>query len=239
MNRIITLAILSTCSGLAFGQGPNFVPGTYHLKISDQARTVARTMGEPMPEGSLLLGRDHAFEMVYRTGTESSRRFGTYFVDGPNIALRFRNRDHQVFGTVQAGSVLINGLEYRRDGWTPPAPVAVFSPDPHPPVVYVAVPTLAPAIPSFDPIGTWSVRNHGLEDISSKIIFDRSGNFSFSGHGAKSCGHYQLHDSCITLVWTKIDDDAVEEGTVKKDVPICANRCGFDIDSYHYERCTQ
>jgi hypothetical protein len=99
-------------------------------------------------------------------------------------------------------------------------------------------PVAPPVVIPFDAVGSWSVRNHGTEDKSSIMTFDKDGNFSFKGHGAKSRGHYKVHDGVITLVWLQIDDDLVEEGTVKKDFPIGADGASFDIDTYHYERCS-
>jgi hypothetical protein len=244
------MALLAACATMALGQQEDFVSGTYRLKVSDDVASIAQTMGQPAPDGSLLLGPNHGFELIYRTVAESSHRFGTYYVDGNDITFRFRNRMREFHGTIRGGSIYMNGLEYRRPGWNPPVstpalpvtPSAVFSPDPHPPVLYSAPAVPAPppvVVPPFNPVGTWTVHANGVEDAASRMSFDRDGNFTFSGKGARSKGHYTVHDEVISLVWTQIDDDPVDEGTVKKDFPICADHLGFNIDTYHYERCSK
>lgn len=247
MIRVVTLVLASSLLSCAYAAQDESVSGTYRLQVSDQARSLAHVLGQPAPDGALILGADHVFEIVYRTVNESTHRFGRYWVDNDQIELRFRNRNQDLEGTIHNGAVVLGGVEYRSDYWRP-SPVtsvqrAVFSPDPNPPklILVVAPPVLAPApvVAPFDAVGSWSVRNHGIEDATSVMKFDKTGNFSFSGHGARSQGHYTVHDGVITLVWTQIDDDLVEEGTVKKDVPICGDAMGFDIDTYHYERCSK
>lgn len=241
MNCVVTLVVASSLVGSAYAGQDDSVSGTYHLQLSNEARSLAHIMGQPAPEGTLVLGPDHVFEMVYRTVNGASHRFGRYWVDDDRISLRFRNRTQNLEGTIRNGNIRLGGVEYRSDYWKPSIPpVAVFSPDPNPPrLIVVTTPPSCPPAPVFDAVGSWSVRNHGVEDASSTMKFDRNGCFHFSGHGAKSEGRYCVHDGVITLTWTKIDDDPVEEGAVKKDVPICPDGCGFDIDTYHYERCSR
>ncbi len=243
MNRVVMLLMASSVTVAAYARQEDDIAGTYRLRVSDDARSLAHVMGQPAPEGALILGSDHVFELVYRTVSQSSHRFGRYSVEGSTLSLRFKNRSQNLEGRIQDGAVLLAGVEYRGEHWRPSThasePRAVFSPDPNPPRLVAPTPVAPAVAPLFDAIGSWSVRNHGVEDATSTMTFDRDGNFSFSGHGAKSRGHYKVHDGVITLTWTQIDDDAVEEGTVKKDVPICADGCGFNIDTYHYERCSK
>lgn len=87
-----------------------------------------------------------------------------------------------------------------------------------------------------DPCGTWTVRRNGLEDRSMRMELKKDGTFRFVMTGATSEGTWTIVDGAVALVWTKIDGDAVEAGTVHKNIPIDEEGVSIQIDTYRYER---
>lgn len=86
----------------------------------------------------------------------------------------------------------------------------------------------------FSPAGSWTVWRDGKEDRSIRLTFTKDGNFVFKCSGAKSSGRYEMLDDRIVLIYTKIDEDQVEPGTMKKEIRLGADGMSFDIDVYHY-----
>jgi hypothetical protein len=225
------------------------VVGVYRLRVSPEAKSMARMVGRAEPEGSLKLAPDHTFTLSTSTIDSIVIRGGRYYIDGETVTLSFRNHRHLVSGLFRGGRVVLEGLIYERNfadelPIAPPTQRAVWSPDPNPrPLApafkpdVLATPGTLPA--DFSIVGEWTVRKNGTEIPSIRMVFDGDGNFTFKGMGAKSMGKYQVHDCCVTLTWTQVDDDQVEFGTMKKDVPISPDGGSFLIDVYRYERCNK
>ncbi len=85
-------------------------------------------------------------------------------------------------------------------------------------------------------LGCWTVHKNGLEDKSIRITFNKDGTFLFSAWNASSSGKYELTDGHLVLLWTKIDDDKVELGSIKKDINLGVDGTSFNIDTFRYER---
>jgi hypothetical protein len=86
--------------------------------------------------------------------------------------------------------------------------------------------------------GLWTVRQNGQEQKGLKMDLKGDGKFKFSMAGATSEGTWSVVEGKLVLVWTKIDGDEVEPGTVRKEVPVSEDRGWFKIDTYRYERAS-
>jgi hypothetical protein len=86
--------------------------------------------------------------------------------------------------------------------------------------------------------GLWTVRRNGLEEKGLRMDLKSDGKFKFSMAGATSEGTWSVADGKLVLVWSKIDDEAVEPGTVRKEIPVSDDGASFKIDTYRYERAT-
>ena len=86
--------------------------------------------------------------------------------------------------------------------------------------------------------GLWTVHRNGLEEKGLKMDLKGDGKFKFSMAGATSEGTWSVVDSKLLLVWTKIDGEDVEAGTVRKEVPLSEDGNSFKIDTYRYERAS-
>lgn len=87
---------------------------------------------------------------------------------------------------------------------------------------------------SVDLVGTWVVRKGELPDRSIKLTFKKDGSFQFVCVGAKSAGKYQLENGKLVLLWTTVDSEPVELGSMRKELRLSSDGGSFDIDSYHY-----
>ncbi len=82
--------------------------------------------------------------------------------------------------------------------------------------------------------GTWTLHRDGLDDGSVKFQFKKDGTFVFTGPGYGSAGKYSCDGGSFTLIWTEVDGEKVEEGSMKKTIYLGAD--GFQVDTYHYCR---
>ena len=120
-------------------------------------------------------------------------------------------------------------------------PPAVFAPAPEVPVVPPAM-RPAPRVVAFkaeDCYGAWTVRRNGIEDKGMRMELKRDGTFHFAMKGASSDGTWTLDNGDVVLVWTKIDGEVIEAGTVMKTLPVADDASAFQIDTYRYERATE
>ena len=118
-------------------------------------------------------------------------------------------------------------------------PPAVFVPAPEIPVVPPAMrATRVSLLRADDCFGAWTVRRNGLEDKGMRMDLRRDGTFHFEMKGATSDGMWTLENGAVVLVWSKIDGDLVEPGTVRKTIPVAEDASAFQIDTYRYERAT-
>lgn len=88
-------------------------------------------------------------------------------------------------------------------------------------------------------VGLWTVRRNGLEEKGLRMELKKDGKFRFSMAGASSEGTWCMVDGKISLSWTKIDDEAVEPGSVRKEVKVSDDGISFQIDTYRYERASE
>lgn len=86
--------------------------------------------------------------------------------------------------------------------------------------------------------GLWTVRRNGLEEKGLRMDLKADGKFRFSMAGATSEGTWSVVDGKLVLVWSKIDDETVEPGTVRKEIAVSDDGSFFKIDTYRYERAT-
>jgi len=77
--------------------------------------------------------------------------------------------------------------------------------------------------------GTWKLADDG----ATKIVFTKDGHFSFKGSAATSKGNYKVEANQVTLIWTEIDGDQVEVGSVHKAFSV-GDDGALKIDSYRY-----
>lgn len=86
--------------------------------------------------------------------------------------------------------------------------------------------------------GSWTVWRNGQEDRSIKLSFGKDGSFIFNCPGARSSGKYVLDGNHLSLLYTKVDDEDVPLGTMKKEIVLSDDGSSYDIDVYHYSRAT-
>ncbi len=90
----------------------------------------------------------------------------------------------------------------------------------------------------LDMAGMWTTRRNGYEEKGLRMELKKDGTFRFTMAGATSEGSWSAEGGKLNLVWTKIDGEAVEAGTVRKEFPIGEDGVFFRIDTYRYERAT-
>ena len=86
--------------------------------------------------------------------------------------------------------------------------------------------------------GLWTVHRNGLEEKGLKMDLKADGKFKFSMAGATSEGTWSVIDAKLLLVWSKIDGEDVEAGTVHKEILVSEDGASFKIDTYRYERAS-
>jgi hypothetical protein len=79
-------------------------------------------------------------------------------------------------------------------------------------------------------VGKWRVAKI---DACLEMLEDKT--FKFRSSGATSAGKYKVDGGVITLIWTSVDGQAVEEGTMHKKL-IVDDEGTFWIDTYHYKK---
>ena len=89
-----------------------------------------------------------------------------------------------------------------------------------------------------DLAGVWTVRRNGLEEKGLRMDLRADGRFRFSMAGATSEGTWSIADGKLALVWTRIDGEDVEPGSVHKEIPVAEDGASFQVDTYRYERAT-
>ncbi|MEQ1934642.1 MAG: hypothetical protein ABL962_12330, partial [Fimbriimonadaceae bacterium] len=86
---------------------------------------------------------------------------------------------------------------------------------------------------SLDLVGKWVLNRSGNFEPAINVAFAKDGTFAFQCSNATSKGKYLLEGKAITLVWTEVDGDKVELGSMKKSILI--NDDGsFSIDQFRY-----
>lgn len=86
-------------------------------------------------------------------------------------------------------------------------------------------------------VGTWTLRNYGNEDTTTRFTFANNGTFRYKGLGGTSAGTYTLTGNGIELCYNEIDGEAVDRGTrMRKYLPVRGGGSAFMVDTYRYEK---
>ena len=83
--------------------------------------------------------------------------------------------------------------------------------------------------------GTWVVYQNGKANPNMKLVFTPRGEFKFVGANYSSSGNYVVNGNTVRLLWTKVDNQKVKAGSMKKDLSITPDQT-FTIDQYTYGR---
>lgn len=83
-------------------------------------------------------------------------------------------------------------------------------------------------------VGTWTLRNGDAPRTDIKMFFRPNGTFAFVGPNWRSAGTFRVADHKLSLVWTSVDGEEVDPGTVKKDYAMADDDSSFTIDKYTY-----
>ncbi|MEQ1822929.1 MAG: hypothetical protein ABL949_10475 [Fimbriimonadaceae bacterium] len=86
---------------------------------------------------------------------------------------------------------------------------------------------------SFNLLGKWVLDRGGNLDISISVNFAKDGTFSFRCSNATSKGKYLVEGRTVTLLWTEVDGEKIELGTMKKTLTL-TDGGSFKIDQFHY-----
>ncbi len=83
--------------------------------------------------------------------------------------------------------------------------------------------------------GTWMVIQDGKANQNMKLVFTQKGEFRFVGANYSSSGQYTVNGNTVRLLWTKVDNQPVKVGSMKKDLSLSLKQT-FTIDRYTYGR---
>ena len=81
--------------------------------------------------------------------------------------------------------------------------------------------------------GTWVVYKDGKPNRNMKLVFTPKGEFKFVGVNYSSSGKYTVNGNAIRLLWTRVDNQPIKLGTMKKDLYVSPEQT-FTIDQYTY-----
>jgi hypothetical protein len=83
--------------------------------------------------------------------------------------------------------------------------------------------------------GTWVVYKNGKANPNMKLVFTPKGEFKFVGANYSSSGNYSVTGNGVRLLWTKVDNQKVKLGSMKKELTVSPEQT-FTIDQYTYGR---
>jgi hypothetical protein len=207
--RPIALLITLALGVSAFAtNAPDWLVGSYRLELSSDLKAAAQKLGMPEPYARIMIRQDGTFSYASNSGGNVTGTSGILEVNDHAIRLvaneRFPAQNvKSLAGKAVDGALEIDGLRYVK------------------------------AVASFDVNGTWNVRNGDRVDRSIKMVFKENRTFEFNGMAASSKGRYELEGDKLTLIWTHVDGDAVEAGTMRK-VLYLREDGSFFIDTYRY-----
>lgn len=266
MRCVATSVLGLLLTGVALAGAPS--TGHYRLRVPEDAVRVARLAGKPLPFGKLDLRSGGEFtldtESSHRVGTYRLFMNRLYFKakDGAELKGEVFGKRVVVEGLEfdrEEGRLTI--VDRTRDedtarddatsrGETPkiaaptitsPVTAELAMPATSPATVAPELPATAPApkkreLPSMK--GLWTVHRNGIEEKGLKMDLREDGKFKFSMAGATSEGTWSVKDGAIELVWTKVDGEDVEPGTMHKTLWVSDEGTSFKIDTYVYERAS-
>ena len=184
------------------------VIGTWKVQLSQEVRDSARKMGMPEPQAQFVFSGDKTYAYASSFGAASKTCSGTYEISDHAVKLSALNNSWPSGITADLkddNSMDVDGLHY------------------------------AKADAAISLAGTWFLCNAGGQDKSTKIVFDKNGNFSFEGSFASSKGKYTSDGSSVTLKWTEIDGGDVDFGSVHKTIPLNSDG-SLQIDAFRYQK---
>jgi hypothetical protein len=216
MRSVTLLAILALAVSSFASNAPDWVVGSYKLELSSDLKAASQKLSMPEPYARIMLRPDGTFSYASNNAGNVSGTNGTFEVSDHKIKLVANDvfpaqQVKSLSGNAQQGALDIDGLHY----------------------VKVGAPAVGGA--GFDVTGTWNVSDAGQVNKSIKMTFKANSTFEFSGMSATSKGRFELDGAKLTLVWTTVDGEAVEAGSMKKVLRLREDG-SFNIDTYRYVR---
>lgn len=190
---------------------PDWLVGTYRLELSQEVKTTAQKLGMPEPYARIMLRQDGTFSYASNSNGNVTGASGTFELTDKSIRLIATNEfpaQHvkTLSGRADQNGLEIDGLKYIKAGG------------------------------SFDVVGTWNVRSdNGNVNRGIKMVFKPNRTFEFAGMAATSKGRYTIEGDRLVLIWTEVDGEAVDDGSMQKTL-ILREDGTFKIDTYVYVR---
>jgi hypothetical protein len=215
--RPITLLLTFALGVSAFASNaPDWVVGSYKLELTPDLKAATQKLSMPEPYARIMLRPDGTFSYASNNAGNVTGTNGTFEVNDHKIKLVANDlfpaqQVKSLSGRAEEGALEIEGLRYVKAG------------------------TSAPTGAGFDVTGTWNVSESGQVNRSIKMTFNANRTFEFSGMAATSKGRFEVDGAKLTLVWTQVDGEPVEPGTMRK-VLFLRGDGTFNIDSYRYVR---
>ncbi len=203
MRPLTALAILALSVSAFSSPSPDWLVGSYRLELSSELKATAQKLGMTEPYARFLIRPDGTFTYASNNNGAISATTGTVEVKDQQIHF-IANGQFPRQGVKDLYGRSDNGA-LLVDG-----------------LRYVRS-------GSVDVVGTWNVRN----DKSTRMVFKANKTFEFACVGATSRGKYELDGDKLTLIWTEVDGEAVEFGSMRKTIALREDG-SFSIDTYRY-----
>jgi len=183
--------------------------GTWRLSLSPDLKVAAQKLGVPEPTAEVVLKDDGSF-----SSTQSSAS--------------------GVFGCRGQFEVHDNYLVLNADKEFPVQKTRTLKADVESPNAIVIDGMRYVRGGNFSVEGSWTLQRGDSEEKSIRFEFRKNGTFVFSGPGYGSAGKYTCDGGSFTLIWTEVDGEKVEEGSMRKTIQLGPD--GFQVDTYRYAR---
>src|ERR1044072_5238932 len=208
MKPIALLFTLALGASVFATNAPDWVVGTYRLELSNDVKTTAQKLGMPEPYVRIMLRQDGTFSYASNSGGNVTGTSGTFELTDKAIRLIATNEfpaQHlkSLSGRIDQNALEIDGLKYVKAGG------------------------------SFDVVGTWNVRSGATINKGIKMTFKPNHTFEFAGMAATSKGRYTLEGDKLVLIWTEVDGESVDDGSMQKVIMLHEDGT-FNIDTYLY-----
>src|SRR5579862_3281099 len=210
MRPIAMLLTLALGISAFASNAPDWLVGSYRLELSSDLKSAAQKLGVPEPYARIMLRPDGTFSYASNKAGNVTGANGNYELNDRSIKLTANDvfpaqGVKTLTGRATEGALEIDGLRYVK------------------------------ANASVDIVGSWNVHNGERIDKSIKMIFRENHTFEFDGMAASSKGRYEVDGDKLTLIWTEVDGQAVEAGSMRKALFLRDDGCFF-IDNYRYVR---
>jgi hypothetical protein len=202
--RLIALLASLALGVSAFANGLDSVAGSYRLELPQDVKTTAQKLGMTEPYARILLRSDGTFTYASNNGGKVTGASGT-----------FQLTDHQI-------KLIANGM-------FPAQNVKSLSGKADDNSLVIDGLRYVKAGSNVSLPGTYTLP----DNKSIKMIFRDNKTFEFAGMAATSKGRYELEGDKLTLIWTEVDGEAVEPGSMRKVIFIREDG-SFNIDTYRY-----